>query len=148
MKILTIHNHFPLHEIFINKTADFAPIYPTQFSGRPPNFYSSVLPKSVSKERVENVIALRSLFQHFFHFQSSTTFTMLQKLSQCEVKAWVYWNLIILPPLNFYVKSNVRKFKWSKNVIFGNFRDSELWIFGKFETWNLLKFTRIKIQNL
>ena len=31
---------------------------------------------------------------------------------------------------------------------FGNFRDPEFWIFGKFGTWKLLKFTKIKIQNL
>ena len=42
---------------------------------------------------------------------------------------------MILLPLQFYVKSNFGKFKRSKNVIFGNFRDSEV--------WNLLK---IKIQ--
>ena len=52
--------------------------------------------------------------------------TMLQKLSKCEVKAWLYWNLIILPPLRFYVKSNFSEFKRSKNVNFSNFRDSEL----------------------
>ena len=28
-------------------------------------------------------------------------FTMLQKLSKCEVKAWICWYLIILPPLQF-----------------------------------------------
>ena len=51
--------------------------------------------------------------------------TMLQRLSKCEVKAWLCWNLIILSPLRFYVKSNFGDFKQSKNVIFGNFRDSE-----------------------
>ena len=56
--------------------------------------------------------------------------TMLQKLSKCEVMAWLCWNLIILLPLSFYVKSHFSKFKQSKNVIFGNFRDSELRIFG------------------
>ena len=35
-----------------------------------------------------------------------------------------------------------------QNVNFGNFRYSELWIFGKFGTWKMLKFTKIKIQNL
>ena len=69
--------------------------------------------------------------------------TMLQKPSKCEVKAWLYWNLIILQPLRFYVKSNFGEFKQFKNVIFGNFKDSELWIFGKFGTWTLLKFTYI-----
>ena len=32
--------------------------------------------------------------------------TMLLKLSKCEVKDCLCWNLIILPPLQFYVKSN------------------------------------------
>ena len=73
--------------------------------------------------------------------------TMLQKLSKCEVKAWLCWNLIILLPTLFYVKSNFDEFKLSKNVIFGNFRDSELWFFGKFGTWTLLKCTQIKIQS-
>ena len=49
--------------------------------------------------------------------------TMLQKPSKCEVKAWLYWNLIILQPLRFYVKSNFGEFKQFQNVIFGNFRD-------------------------
>ena len=47
--------------------------------------------------------------------------TMLQKHSKCEVKAWLYWNLIILLLLRFYVKLDVGVFKRFKNVIFGNF---------------------------
>ena len=69
--------------------------------------------------------------------------TMLQKFSKCEVKAWLCWNLIIVPPLQFYVKSNLGKVKWSKNVIFGNLRDSELWIWINVELEscsNLLKW--------
>ena len=77
----------------------------------------------------------------------SLEWSMVQKLSKCEVKAWLWWSLIILPSLRFYVKSNFGEFKQSKNVILGNLRDSELWIFGKFGTWKLLKFTKIKIQN-
>ena len=53
---------------------------------------------------------------------------MLQKLSISEVKAWLCWNLIILLPLQFYVKSNFGEFKHSKNVNFVNSKDSELWI--------------------
>ena len=49
--------------------------------------------------------------------------TMLQNLSKCEVMAWLCWNLIVVPPLQFYVKSNFGEVKRSKNVIFGNFRD-------------------------
>ena len=33
--------------------------------------------------------------------------TMLQKLSKCEVKAWLYYYLISLMPLRYYVKSNL-----------------------------------------
>ena len=40
--------------------------------------------------------------------------TMLQKLSKCEVKAWLCLNLIILPPLWIYMKSNFGEFKRSK----------------------------------
>ena len=69
--------------------------------------------------------------------------TMLQKLSKCEVKAWLCWYLIILSPLWFDVKSSFGEFKRSKNVIFGNFKNSELWIFGKLGTWKLLKFAKI-----
>ena len=43
--------------------------------------------------------------------QFLTHFTMLQKVSKCEVKAWLCWNLIILPLLQFYVKLNFGEFK-------------------------------------
>ena len=68
--------------------------------------------------------------------------TMLQELSKCEVNAWLCWKLIILPPLHFYVESNFGEFEQSKNAIFGNFRDSRLWILVNLglESWfNLLK---------
>ena len=38
---------------------------------------------------------------------------MLQKLSKCDVRAWLCWNLTILQPLRFYVKSNFGEFKQS-----------------------------------
>ena len=41
-------------------------------------------------------------------------YTMLQKLSKCEVKAWLCWNLIILLSFRFYVKSNFGEFKMWK----------------------------------
>ena len=69
--------------------------------------------------------------------------TMLQKLSKCEVKAWLCCNLIILPSLKFYVKSNFGKFKLSTNVIFGNFRGFEFWFLvnlSNFQVPNLPKF--------
>ena len=51
--------------------------------------------------------------------------------------------------LQFYVKSNFNKFKYAKNVIFGKFRDSELWILvnlGLDESCSNLP--KIRIQNL
>ena len=41
-------------------------------------------------------------------------------------------NLIILPQIQFYVKYSFGEFKRPKNVIFGNFGDSELWILVNF----------------
>ena len=52
----------------------------------------------------------------------SYTYTMLQKISKCEVKAWLCWSLIILPALRFYVKSNLGEFKRCKNVILANLK--------------------------
>ena len=78
---------------------------------------------------------------HMASNKKGSPFTMLQKLSICKVKAWLCQNLIILLPIRFYVKSNFGEFKSSKNVIFGNFRDSELWILenlGLESCWNLL----------
>ena len=54
--------------------------------------------------------------------------TMLQKLSKCEVLAWLYWNLIILLPLRFCVKSNFVILNGPKISFFVHFRDSKLWI--------------------
>ena len=76
--------------------------------------------------------------------------TMLQKLSKCEVKAWLCWNLIILLPLWFYVKSNFGEFKWSKNIIFSNFRGSEFsfcYIWASFKSQIYQKFKLQSIQN-
>ena len=75
---------------------------------------------------------------------------MLQKLSKCEVKAWFCWNLIILPQLRFYVKSNFVEFKQSKNVVFGNFRGSGFWFLvnlSKFQVPNLPKFNVQRLWN-
>ena len=59
---------------------------------------------------------------------SSLLCTMLQKLSKCEVEAWLCWK-IILSALKFYVKSDVGVFKQFKNVIFSNYRVSKSWFF-------------------
>ena len=50
---------------------------------------------------------------------------------------------MILYLLRFWVKSNFGEFKRSKNVIFGNFGDFELWILvnlGLENCYNLLKY--------
>ena len=54
-------------------------------------------------------------------------------------------NLIMLPLLRFYVKSNFSEFKWSKNVVFGNFRDSKLWIWVNLGLKNYSNLLKIKI---
>ena len=59
-------------------------------------------------------------------FLTSSICTMLQKFSKCEVKAARYGHFSKLLPLRFYVKSNFGELKRSKNVIFANFRVSEL----------------------
>ena len=53
--------------------------------------------------------------------------TMLQKLSKCEVKAWLCRNLLLLPPLRFFAKSNFGGFKQFTNVIFGHSRCSQFY---------------------
>ena len=58
-----------------------------------------------------------------------TPITMLQKLTKCEVKAWLCWKLIILLTLRFYVTSNFGKFKQSKNVLLA------IWDTLNFEIW-------------
>ena len=63
------------------------------------------------------------LIRHTFVTELSKTkeyyvYTMLQKLSKCEVKAWLCRNLLISLPLRFYVETNLGTFKRSKNVIF------------------------------
>ena len=79
--------------------------------------------------------------------------TMLQKFSKSEVKVWLCWNLIILPPLRFCVKLNFGEFKQSKNVNFGNFRGSEfwflsIWAFFKCHIYQNSKFGVSKIAKI
>ena len=59
----------------------------------------------------------------------STHSTMLQKLSKCEVKAWLCWILIILPALRFFVKPNFGKFYRSKkcHLAILEVLNSEIW---------------------
>ena len=79
-----------------------------------------------------NVIFGQNLSNFHVEFHKNCQITMLQKLWKCEVKAWLCWNLIILLSPQFYARSNIGDFKRSKNVIFGNFRDSDLWILVDF----------------
>ena len=93
--------------------------------------------------------AILSILDHFgqilTHFNQ---LTMLQKLSKCEVKAWLCWNLIILPTLRFCVKSHFGEFIRSKNVVFCNFRGAVLWILVNLELESCSDLLKIKIQNL
>jgi len=62
-----------------------------------------------------------------------------QKLSKCEVKAWICWNLTTLPPLRFYVKSyfsTIMSFLAILEVL--NFD------FSTFEQLSRPKFTKIQ----
>ena len=68
--------------------------------------------------------------------------TILQKLSKCEVKAWLFWNLMTLLPLRFCVKSNFGEFKQSKNVILTIF-EALNFDFSKFEQLSSPKSTKI-----
>ena len=92
------------------------------------------------------IIISSSLFLILFSLSKQNT--LLQKLSKCEVEAWLCWNLIILLPLRFLVKSNFGKFIQSKNVIFGNFRGSELWILVNLGLENCSNLLNIIIRNL
>ena len=83
----------------------------------------SCLAESVRGIEVQTEIRKKNSWNQNFYIVFS--FTMLQKLSKCEVRAWLCRNLIILPSLRFHVKSNFGEFKWSKNVNFDNFRGSE-----------------------
>ena len=64
------------------------------------------------------------------------------RLSKCEVKALLWWGSISLPPLRYYVKSNVDDFIWLKNVNFGNSEAMNL-DFSKFVQFSNPKFTKI-----
>ena len=94
-------------------------------------------------EKVE--IELATLY---FTMKTEIHYTMLKKLSKCKVKVWLSWDLIILLPLRFYMKSNFGEFKQSKNVIFDNFRDFELWILVNLGLERCSHLLKIKIQNL
>ena len=101
------------------------------------------LPRSVPKVQIDGNTDSFTLLSNYQWVtirckEEEVQGTMLQKLSKCEVKAWLCRSLIILLPLQFHVKSNLGEFKQFKKVIFGNFRGSEFWflvIFFNFETY-------------
>ena len=64
------------------------------------------------------------LFSNMTH---PTSHSFQDHFQICEVKAARHGLFSNLLPLRFYVKSNFGELKRSKNVIFANFRDSELW---------------------
>ena len=98
--------------------------------------------RSMYKQNLLNISCYRN------YCNTKTLNTMHQKISKCEVQAWLCWNLIILPPLRFCVKSHYGEFKRSKNVIHGNFRDVELWILVNFGLESCSDLLKIKIENL
>ena len=92
---------------------------------------------------------------------SYTVCTVLQKLSKCEVKAWLCWNLIVLPPLRFYVKPNFGEYKQSKMAFlailealtfnFGQFEQffkSQIYQISKFRSSIIVKKAIFEIQHL
>ena len=105
----------------------------------------SCLAESVRGIEVQTEIKKKLWNQNFYTVFS---FTMLQKLSKCEVRAWLCRNLIILPSLRFHVKSNFGEFKRSKNVIFGNFEHWSLNFLVNLGLENCSHFLKIKIPNL
>ena len=56
-------------------------------------------------------------------------------------------NLIILLPLQFYVKSNFSELKRSKNVVFGNFRSSEFWFLVNLSNFQVPNLPKFKVQS-
>ena len=74
--------------------------------------------------------------------------TLFQKLPKCEVRAWLCWNLIILPPLRFSMKSNFDEFEQLKYVIFGNIRGSEFWFFVNLSNFQLPNLPNFKVPSL
>ena len=78
-------------------------------------------------------------------FESNIVSTLCSRNFQ-NVKLRLCWNLIILPTLGFYVKSNFAELKRSINVIFGNFKDSELWILINFGIESFSNLLKIKLR--
>ena len=74
------------------------------------HFYSISMQICILILTSKQTLETRNGFYWLFGFQKERPYnptTMLQKLSKCEVKASLCWNLTIFPPLRFYVKSNL-----------------------------------------
>ena len=84
-----------------------------------------------------NVPEISSISKTFHRW--TAPFTMLQKLSKCEVKACNVWH---------YVKSHFSKFKRSKNVVFGNVRGSEFWFLVNLSNFQVPNLPKFKVQRL
>ena len=95
--------------------------------------------KNLQNESKNEKLTVKSHITSLFRYLQST---MLQKFSKCEVKAWLSWNLIIIPPLRFHVKWHFGKFKQSKNVIYDNFRNAELQILVNLGLESCFRFTK------
>ena len=76
---------------------------------------------------------------------SSSASLFSRNFQNVKFDAWLCWNLIALPSLRFCVKSNFGKFNQSKNVIFGNFRGSQYWLWA---TLKSLMYQKFKVQSL
>ena len=68
--------------------------------------------------------------------------TMLQKFSKCEVKAWLCWNLIILPPLRFWREITFWRIQTVHNV-----KDAELCILVNLGLESCSDLLKIKTKN-
>ena len=80
--------------------------------------------------------------------ESQNNSTMLQKLSKCEVKAWLCWNLKILPPFRFCWNHILANSNGTKMSFIYNARDTELWILVNLGLGSCSDLLKIKIQNL
>ena len=107
---------------------------------------STVCSKS-SKRKINDMQWLREskgeLKVHYFQILWKSHYTMLQKLSKCEFKAGLCWYLIILPPLKFYVRSDLVNSNGPK-MLFLAILEVLNFDFSKFEQLSSPRFTKIQ----
>ena len=77
----------------------------------------------------------------------SLYFTMLQKLSKCEVKAWLlkFENLTVTQILR---EIKFRQIQTVQKCNFGNFRDSEFWFLVNLSIFQVPNLPKFKFQSL